>query len=102
MCVSLSLFACSRTAIQRILRVVNKIKYMVLKEHVEFIVMGGCKVVVRWLYLKEDYFISNNIELNCMEQLNNILHKTPEAGLAFSAMAAEPFMAAQEPKCMQR
>lgn len=66
--------------------------YSVLKEHVEFIATGGCKVVVRWLYLKEDYFTSNNTELNCMEQQSNILHKTPEAVSAFSAMAVEHFV----------
>lgn len=70
-------------------------KYVVFKKHVEFIATGGCKVVVRWLYLKEDYFTSNNTELNCMEQWSSILHKTPEAGSAFSALAAEHFMPAE-------
>lgn len=77
-------------------------KYGVLKEHVEFIATGGCKVVVRWLYLKEDYFTSNNTELNCMEQWSNILHETPEAGSAFSAMAAEHFMPAERSQSVRR
>lgn len=81
---------------------VNKTKYRVLKEHVEFIATGGCKVVVRWLYLKEDYFTSNETELNCMEQWSNILHKTPEAGSAFSAMVAEHFMPAERNENVRR
>lgn len=58
-------------------------------------------MVVRWLCLKEDYFTSNNTELNCMEQWSNILHKTPEAGSAFSAMAAEHFMPAERSQSVQ-
>lgn len=68
----------------------------------EFIATGGCKVVVRWLYLKEDYFTSNETELNCMEQWSNILHKTPEAGSAFSAMVAEHFMPAERNENVRR
>jgi len=100
--VSLSLFDSSRITTQGIWGLVNKTKYRVLKEHVEFIAMGGSKVVVRWLYLKEDYFTSNNTELNSMEQWSNILHKTPEAGSAFSAMAAEHFMPAERSQRVQR
>lgn len=68
----------------------------------EFIATGGCKVVVRWLYLKEDYFTSNETELNCMEQWSNILHKTPEDGSAFSAMVAEHFMPAERNENVRR
>lgn len=68
----------------------------------EFIAMGGSKVVVRWLYLKEDYFTSNNTELNCMEQWSNILHKTPEASSAFSAMAAEHFVPVERSQSVQK
>lgn len=77
-------------------------KYGVLKEHVEFIATGGCKVLVRWLYLKEDYFTSNNTELNCMEQWGNILHKTLEAGSAFSATSVENFMPAERSQNVHR
>ena len=81
---------------------VNKTKYGVLKEHVEFIATGGCKVIGRWLCLKEDYFTSNNTEINCMEQWSNILHKTPKAASAFSVMAAEHFVPAKRSQSVRR
>lgn len=37
-----------------------------------------------------------------MEQRSNILHKTPEAGSAFSAMAAEHFMPAEGSQSVRR